>query len=830
MKETLKPVRERATVIAVLGAALLYKLVYLALYARRIPYYSHQMGDSAIYLSWAHRIVAGDFWGLREPFRVFYRAPLYPYLLALSLKLFGNSMLPVYLAQFALGTFSLLLAYLIARRLFSHQAGVATLILGALYAPLTFKESKLVSVTLVIALLMAASWVLMAGRDGLTRQGNPKLETLNSKPVPGFRNADLGLSVSGWRWFLAGILMGLATLAWGGVILMLPLAALGWLVLRKTGLGFSRVLWLALGCVVMILPATVHNLAVGNDFVLVNSNSGYTFYQGNNRIAVGTIVSPPEVNEQPFNGRFLTSIADQQTFDLNYASLHLKPSRPGQKPELVKPSQASGFWLRQGLNFIAHHPGQYLGLEFQKLILLLSNHEFPSNYYLDVEQNELPFLRVLFVPFALILALAVLGIVATVRDARREKSRGQGVKDSGIQGANPRFLDSSNPGVLSRSWPLLLVISATTLTLLVFYVGMRYRLPLVLPLAVFAGGGLARLVELRRRRRAILPELAITVVPLVISGLLCTIPLNRRLAYTTAQGYRNLGQVWDDQVRNPARAEQMYDKALSIFSSFKTFGRTPLSAGTKSELLYLRGNAFMDQQKYDSAVMDFKNARQANPRMDVVLPKLASAYLHRALAQRQRSPGPARAGLDTALAYARDWYARDTLGPGTNVLLGDIYAARGDTAPAEQAYRAAIRLDSTQTGAWTALGDISFGRGDTAGAIDAYTRASRQDTLNPLPAIKLGTVFGRMGNHVQAQAVFGTMLARLERRPNARQAILRTKNAANYLYLKYLLGDAYLGEREWDKAAGQAQEILDLAPDYRPAQELLTNAQQHRVP
>jgi tetratricopeptide (TPR) repeat protein len=612
-------------------------------------------------------------------------------------------------------------------------------------------------------------------------------------------------------------------------MLMLPVAVLGWLGLRKTGLGFSRVLWLVLGWFVMILPATLHNLKVGKDFVLVNSNSGYTFYQGNNRIAVGTIVSPPEVNEQAFNGRFLTSIADQQTFDLDYASLHLKPPGPGQKLELVKPSQASGFWLHQGLSFIARRPGQYLGLEFQKLVLLLSNHEFPSNYYLDVEQNELPFLRVLFVPFALILALAVLGIVATVRDARRDKSRGRGsgVGGQGTPNPEPR---SPSPDPWSMSWPLFLVIGSTALTLLVFYVGMRYRLPLVLPLAVFAGGGLTRLIEGRRRRRVILPELAITVVPLVISGLLCTIPLNRRLAYTTAQGYRNLGQVWDDQARNPARAEQMYDKALSIFTSFKTFGRTPLSAGTRSELLYLRGNAFMDQQKYDSAVRDFKNARQANPRMDVVLPKLASAYLRRALAQRNQSPAASRQQLDTALAYARDWHARDSLAPGASVLLGDVFAAQGDTALAEQAYRAAIRLDSTQTPAWIALGDISLGRGDTAGAIDAYTRASRQDTLNLLPAIKLGTAYGRMGNHLQAQAVFGTMLARLERRPNARQAILHSQNAANYLYLKYLLGAAYLGEREWDKAAEQAQEILGIAPDYRPARELLTQAQQHRIP
>ena len=197
---------------------------------------------------------------------------------------------------------------------------------------------------------------------------------------------------------------------------------------------------------------------------------------------------------------------------------------------------------------------------------------------------------------------------------------------------------------------------------------------------------------------------------------------------------------------------------------------------------------------------------------------------------RNQPPAFSHQQLDTALAYARDWYGRDTLASGAGALLGDVYAARGDTVSAEQAYHAAVRLDSAQTPAWTALGDISIARGDTAGAIDDYTRASRQDTLNLLLAIKLGTAFGRMGNHVQAQAVFGKMLARLERRPGAGPAILRTQNAGNYLYLKYLLGAAYLGAREWDKAAEQAQDLLGIAPDYRLARELLTQAQQHRIP
>ncbi|MBM3315328.1 glycosyltransferase family 39 protein, partial [candidate division WOR-3 bacterium] len=269
--------RESVVLLSVLGATLLLKLVYLVYYAQRVPYYGTPMGDSLIYLDWARNIIGGDFWGLREQFQVFYRAPLYPYLLAGFLKVFGGSLLPVYIFQLLLGVANLYLTYRITRRLFSHTAGIVAVVLAALYAPLVFKETKLVSVTLTIAFGLLSVWFLLKSQDG-----RPRL-----------------------HWLLAGVFAGLATLTWGGGIVMLPVVFVLWLLLRPRPRLELPVL-LGLGWFAVILPVTLHNVLIGNDWVLINSNSGYTFYQGNNPAASGTIVHPPEVYERTYNGRFPT--------------------------------------------------------------------------------------------------------------------------------------------------------------------------------------------------------------------------------------------------------------------------------------------------------------------------------------------------------------------------------------------------------------------------------------------------------------------------------------------------------------------------------------------
>jgi 4-amino-4-deoxy-L-arabinose transferase-like glycosyltransferase/cytochrome c-type biogenesis protein CcmH/NrfG len=788
---------EWVVVLCVLGAALLYKLVYLTFYAQQMPYYTFPLGDSAIYLDWAYRILGGDFWGLGETFRVFYRAPLYPYLLAISLKIFGATLLPVYIVQFLLATFNLFLTYVIARRLFSHRAGLIAIILAALYAPLTFKESKLVSVTLVITLLLVAAWLLITAMENRVQ---PRFSENRKVAQP------LVQSPPRLRWFLAGIAFGLATIAWGGAIVVVPLVIVLWLFLRQPRPAFKLVLMLVLGWFLMVLPVTMHNVLVGNDLVLVNSNNGYTFYQGNNSGAAGTIVHPPEVYEQAYGGRFPTGIGEQQAFDLGYASNKLYPAQQGQPRQVAKPSEASAFWMKRGLSWIAKHPGDFVRLEFQKLVLALSNYEFAGNYYLSVELNRVPVLRLLFMPFALLFALGIVGIFFAATRTGDAQSR------------------------FRETWPLHLIIVATVLTLLVFYVGSRYRLPLILPLAAFAGAGTDWIIKRFRQRRTPWPELGTTLFALILSAVFCGVPLRSRYDFVTALGYRNLGENYLTQAGDPARAIRALDQGLAGFDAYADFGHTVLSMNAHSDLLTLRGTAFMSLQKYDSAIADFRSALKADPRTTDPLSKLAHAYYVKAASQADATHPPARPPLDTALQFVQQWRQNDSMGVAPNALLGDICVARGDTGSALDAYNCVLRLDTLNVAAYLGSGDLYMGKGDTAQALALYQRAARCDTFSLLPALKLGFAYGVSGDHANVRKTLGAAADRVERNPQALQAVLRSQAFSSYIDIKYYLGIAGLNLGEWELAASQAQAILKLIPDNKAAQQMLQNAHDHVKP
>lgn len=799
------PVRSETLVVSgILGALLLLKLIYLVFYAQRSPFYSTPIGDSALYLDWARSIITGEFWRQPQQFLVFYRAPLYPFLLVLPLKVFGSATLPMYLLQILLGTVNLYITYVIARRLFGHRVGIIAIILAGLYAPLVFKETKLVSTTITISLLLLAAYFLIKASDH-----RPRL-----------------------NWFLSGVFAGLATLTWGGIIVFVPVVFLFWL-LMKPRPKFQRVLLLAAGCFLAMLPATLHNLFVGNDWVLVNSNSGYTFYQGNNPAASGTIVHPPEVYERAYDGRFPTGIADQQQFDLGYASSHLKPTKQGEKQELVKPSEASRFWLGRALSWIGRNPGAFIRLEFNKIVLALSNYEFPSNYYLNVEQDQVPVLRIFLMPFALILALGVLGLVVTF-------------------------------GERDRNWPLLVLIVTTLLILIVFYAGSRYRLPLVLPLCVFAGAGAMKLFDRWRERKLGALELAVFIPTLLLSWIFCSVPLEKRYAFTSALGFRNIGEAWLNNARSPARAKTALNRSLSIFDRYDQFDRTPLSGGALNEILVLRGDAFTMEGKYDSAAIDFRAAFAADPRAVRPLGRLALNFMLRATTPPLPPESTRRALTDTALSYVADWRQRDSSGLDPIALEGDVHMLRGDTARAlenygqliemapryEPAYRAicAIRLarrdtaaaiknclrllqsDSGNVYANVLLGDIFLSRGETSTAQFRYERGAAE-TLAMLPPQRLALLQASRRNHADAAALLERAIGRFERNPHLLRNVLQSPSDAQlYLELKLRLALSQAHQGKWDAAIAQLAEVLRIDPGNRTALQLNEAAQRREIP
>jgi 4-amino-4-deoxy-L-arabinose transferase-like glycosyltransferase/tetratricopeptide (TPR) repeat protein len=769
-----------------------------------MPYFNYPTGDSVVYLDWARNIANGDLLSLREPYNVFYRAPLYPYLLALFLKVFGNSLLPVYILQLLLGTVNLLLAYVIARRLFSHRAGLAAVVMAALYAALTFKESKIVSVTLTITLTLLAAWYLLKAQDG-----RPRL-----------------------RWFLSGVFLGIATLAWGGTLVLVPLVFVFWLFLKPRP-RFALPALLAIGWFVAILPATLHNVFAGNDLVLVNSNSGYTFYQGNCQVANGMIAMPPEVYERTYNGRYPVYITDQEAFDRGYASAVLKPAQRGQEQELVKPSEASGFWLRRGLDYLAKNPSSALRLLFQKLTLTLSNLEMASNYSEYVEKENVPILRFAFVPFALLLALGLMGMVYAWRE------RG-------------------------RQWPLYLLLAGTALTLLVFYVGSRYRLPLVLPLAVFAGVGLDRIIRRVQQRKVPFAEAGLAGVVLLVSWVFCTVPYGGRNTFVTALGYRNLGEAYHRQAGNATKARAAYNRALDLFARNGGVTQGPVGATAVAELHTMRGDVFVEQGRYDSALADFHTALAIDSRAPQPLSKLAFAFYSEAIREYKPGTWQSKLCLDSALAYAQQWQEAETTSTQPLALLGDVYLSLADTGQALESYRQLTMRSSQFAPPYFAMASIYLARRDTVRALETYEQLVSADSTNPIARVAIGDILaaqkdtsgaraeylmaGRLDTlavdpmnrlvalHTAARDFRGAVqtatvgLGRIEGNKAWLKTLLAGPAANAYFELKLRLSAAYMNLGEWDRAQQQAEEVLKFAPEHPAARQLLDGAKQKKIP
>lgn len=388
------------------------RVVYLREYVEHIPTYDRPLADAKIYEEWAARIVAGDVLGRSEG--AFYRAPLYPYLLAVVRASFGETQPGTMILQAGLGLATAALSAALAARWAGVAAGLVTFGILSLYGPLHTAESKLLGTTLGLFLQVAV--LFTAARLAIR---------------PRTRSA-----------LLLGILLGGLVLTRPFYLLWAPLLPCAIFGVRSLWAQRRRLLMFAAGLLVVVGPVALRNQVIGGDRVLVAANGGMTFFQGNNvenRSGLLAIITRFEM---------FGSAERQQELEVRVASEMAGRS--------LRPSEASGFWFRQGLLYIIESPGDWLRLEAMKLFRFVSSFEPGDNYSHDLERARLPVLRLLCLPFGLLLALAVLGL-AWVRGCPA-------------------------PGRLA-------VLGAGTgfAGCLLFFVSSRYRLEAVPGLAVLAG-------------------------------------------------------------------------------------------------------------------------------------------------------------------------------------------------------------------------------------------------------------------------------------------------------------------------------------------------------
>lgn len=242
--------------VVALLLALLTRWLYVAEIADyilfRVP-----LIDAEEYMGWAAGLVAGA----GEAPDVYYKAPLYPWLLSFWMRLFGTNILSAVSLNIMLGALNVVLLGVWCRRIVGPRWGLVGAMVAALFGPSFFFAAQVLPATLSMTLATASLLLL----DELRRRTKPAQPALV---------------------LATGVVLGLLTLARPTFLLWIPCAAilLWWFVAPRQGKRHAagRSLLLCVSALLIILPVTLRNRQVGGAWVLVSANAGINFFLGNN--------------------------------------------------------------------------------------------------------------------------------------------------------------------------------------------------------------------------------------------------------------------------------------------------------------------------------------------------------------------------------------------------------------------------------------------------------------------------------------------------------------------------------------------------------------------
>jgi tetratricopeptide (TPR) repeat protein len=186
----------------------------------------------------------------------------------------------------------------------------------------------------------------------------------------------------------------------------------------------------------------MRNYAIHEKFFPFSVQGGINFYIGNNPEANGQFMSPHGVSMAP---------VEQVRTSIRVAEKHTNRT--------LTPAETSRHWFLAGLRYIRTHPLETAGLYVKKMALFWRAEELPLNINYPLSRKLVPVLRFPFFSFGLVSPFAIMGLALSSRRP--------------IHGLLGHFF-----------------VFAGTVSVVIFFISARYRLPVVPFLIVLAAWGL----------------------------------------------------------------------------------------------------------------------------------------------------------------------------------------------------------------------------------------------------------------------------------------------------------------------------------------------------
>ncbi len=361
-----RPRREFRDSALIAALALLVRIWHL-LELQGTPWFRVLQMDPLYHARWASDLLESG-WVYSDPF---FRAPLYPYLLAAVQEFTGEILWSARLVQIVLGVATVLLTHRIALRILSRPWAAAAGIGAALiWTPIYFEgqlllEPPFTSMTTLLLYLMVRSGI----------------RTTRALPL--------------LAW---GFLGGLAAITRPNILLFLPLIpffAAGSLRLRSL---YKPALLTAIGVIIPILPVWIHNARQGDPAVTIAWQGGINLYIGNNPASTGWAAIAPGMRTD-WQGGYLDAI---------------RLAKEAQGRDL-RPSEVSAHWTRQAMRFWIEDPAAALRLTGTKALLFWSHTEIKNNSDPGFHKADRWSLRWNPVSFGILAPFALLGLVIAWR-------------------------------------------------------------------------------------------------------------------------------------------------------------------------------------------------------------------------------------------------------------------------------------------------------------------------------------------------------------------------------------------------------------------------------
>lgn len=469
---------------------------------------------------------------------------------------------------------------------------------------------------------------------------------------------------------VTGIVAGLGAITRPPLLVLLPVIA--WDLHRRRGMPWRSRGWAALaaGLFLTVSPVTAYNVWRGGDAVLIATQGGVNFWIGNNPESDGATAIAPGTRPT-WQGGYEDTIAQAQQ----------EAGRP------LRPSQIDAHYMRKGLSFLVHEPGRAVSLYARKLRLLLGAGERSNNnnpYF----WSKLSFVLrwPVWVGFAPVLVLATLGLF------RRDAHRG-------------------------RRGALLACATAYALSVLVFFINGRFRLPLLALLAVPAGAGLERV-------------------------------------WTAARGRR-----WPDGVTGPAVAA-----ALGLFSASDLLGFRESHLDADAFSRFTLGNAYADAGDMARAARAWEQALDAQRRYHLTAFGLIEEPLYTSLGRHYLATGRAH---EARQLYA-EWVRNNPETVAGRIALGELLLQEGRTAEAAAQFEMVLRQHPENRPAQLGAAWILRANGDGGAALRRFQALAADAEVGVGAQFGAGLCLIDMQRWAEAEAAF---LEVLRRQPDYWQAL-----------------------------------------------------------